>query len=275
MRDDNEKCRYRRMPDPGEVMTMNFEINLADQRVSDADREQRLASPGFGQVFTEHMITMRVDAENGWHDAQLKPYGPLSLDPATAVLHYAQELFEGLKAYRQDRRLDRDVPAPRQRGPLQHPRARGWRCRRCPRRRSSSARTPRRHRPRLGADPGGHSLYLRPFMIATQRRPGVNAPSSAYLFCVIASPAAPTSPVAIKPVSVWLSEDYTRAAPGGTGAAKCGGNYAAAFVAQQQAVDRRLRPGRLARRRRAPLGRGDGRHEPVLRLRLRRRRRGS
>jgi len=82
----------------------------------------------------------------------------------------------------------------------------------------------------------GNSLYLRPFMIATQRGLGVNHPSASYLFCVIASPAGAYFG-ASKAVKVWLSEDYTRAAPGGTGAVKCGGNYAAAFAAQQQAVD--------------------------------------
>ena len=86
----------------------------------------------------------------------------------------------------------------------------------------------------------GHSLYLRPFMIATQRGLGVNSPSSAFTFIVIASPSGAYFTGGIKPVSVWLSEDYTRAAPGGTGAAKCGGNYAAAFVAQAQAVARGL-----------------------------------
>jgi len=83
----------------------------------------------------------------------------------------------------------------------------------------------------------GKSLYLRPFIIATQRGLGVNAPSSSYLLCVIASPAASYFGAG-KTVRVWLSEDYTRAAPGGTGAVKCGGNYAAAFVAQQQAVEK-------------------------------------
>jgi branched-chain amino acid aminotransferase len=83
----------------------------------------------------------------------------------------------------------------------------------------------------------GHSLYLRPFMIATQRGLGVNHPSSEYLFCVIASPAASYFSGGVKPVTVWLSEEFTRAAPGGTGAVKCGGNYAAAFTAQQQAVE--------------------------------------
>src|SRR5262249_43538656 len=84
----------------------------------------------------------------------------------------------------------------------------------------------------------GNSLYLRPFMIATQRGLGVNHPSSEYLFCVIASPAASYFASGVKPVTVWLSQEYTRAAPGGTGGGKTGGNYPAALVAQQQAVDR-------------------------------------
>jgi len=217
-------------------MTMKFEINLADQRVSDADREQRLASPGFGQVFTEHMITIEWDAENGWHNAQLRPYGPLSLDPATKVLHYGQELFEGLKAYRQP---DGSIVSFR-------PHANAARL---------NASCERMAMPPLPEDAfvealellvsadrdwvptqEGHSLYLRPFMIATEPGMGINAPSSTYLFCVIASPSATYFSGAIRPVSVWLSQDYTRAAMGGTGAAKCGGNYAAAFVAQQQAL---------------------------------------
>jgi branched-chain amino acid aminotransferase len=81
-----------------------------------------------------------------------------------------------------------------------------------------------------------HSLYLRPFMIATQRGLGVNRPSGSYLFAVIASPAGSYFRDGVHPVTVWLSEDYTRAAPGGTGEAKCGGNYAASFAGQQQAV---------------------------------------
>ena len=106
-------------------------------------------------------------------------------------------------------------------------------------------------------------------MIATQRGLGVNRPSQAYLYTVIASPAAAYFTGGIRPVSVWLSHEYTRAAPGGTGEAKCGGNYAAAFAGQLQAAAARLRPGGLAGRGGAPLGRGNGRDEPVLRLRLR------
>jgi branched-chain amino acid aminotransferase len=217
-------------------MTTDFAIHMADHRIDDADRERLLAEPGFGQVFTEHMITIAWDTERGWHDARLQPYGPLSLDPATKVFHYAQELFEGLKAYRQS---DDSIVAFR-------PHANAARFNR------SCARMAMPTLPEelfvrslellVTTDKDwvptreGHSLYLRPFIIATETGMGVNSPSSTYLFIVIASPSTAYFPGGVKPVSVWLSEDYTRAAQGGTGEAKCGGNYAAAFVAQAQAV---------------------------------------
>jgi branched-chain amino acid aminotransferase len=214
-----------------------FEIRPSSHPVSEAERDAILKSPAFGQVFTDHMVTIRWSQAKGWYDARLEPYGPFMLDPATSVFHYAQEFFEGLKAYRQDN------------GSIAmfRPDANAARF-------NSSAR--RMAMPELPEDtfiralellvtqdrewvpPGeGNSLYLRPFMIATQRGLGVNHPSSEYLFCVIASPAGPYFASGVQPVTVWLSQEYTRAAPGGTGAVKCGGNYAAAFNAQQQAVD--------------------------------------
>src|SRR5246500_4454277 len=81
---------------------LSFEIRLSQSRVTNAERERILQAPGFGQVFTDHMVTVRWTRERGWHDAQLEPYGPFTLDPATAVFHYAQEFFEGLKAYHAD-----------------------------------------------------------------------------------------------------------------------------------------------------------------------------
>jgi len=217
---------------------IDFEIHPSQTRVPAAERERILAAPGFGQVFTDHMITLRWSAGRGWHDGKLEPYGPFALDPATAVFHYAQELFEGLKAYRQS---SGSVA-------MFRPQANAARF-------NSGAR--RMAMPELPEETflralellvamdrewipagEGNSLYLRPFMIATQRGLGVNHPSGEYLFCVIASPAASYFGPNATTVKVWLSEDYTRAAPGGTGAVKCGGNYAAAFVAQQQAVDK-------------------------------------
>jgi branched-chain amino acid aminotransferase len=217
---------------------IDFDIRPSGHPVPDAEREAMLRSPGFGQIFTDHMITLRWSAERGWHDGRLEPYGPFTLDPATAVLHYSQEFFEGLKAYRQDN------------GSITmfRPDANAARFNR------SAVRMAMPELPEetfvralellVGQDRDwvpageGNSLYLRPFMIATQRGLGVNHPSNEYLFCVIASPAASYFSGGVKPVTVWLSQDYTRAAPGGTGGVKTGGNYAAAFVAQQQAIDR-------------------------------------
>jgi branched-chain amino acid aminotransferase len=217
-------------------MSTDFAIQLTETRVEDAERERLLEDPGFGQLFTEHMITIAWDTEHGWHDAQLKPYGPLSLDPATKVFHYAQELFEGLKAYRQP---DGSIVTFR-------PHANAARFNRSCERMAMPplpeelfvrslellVTTDRDWVPTKA----GHSLYLRPFIIATETGMGVNSPSSKYLFIVIASPSTAYFSGGVKPVSVWLSEDYTRAAQGGTGFAKCGGNYAAAFLAQSQAV---------------------------------------
>jgi branched-chain amino acid aminotransferase len=220
---------------------IDFDIRPSAHPVPAAEREAMLKAPGFGQLFTDHMITLRWSAGSGWHDGRLEPYGPFTLDPATSVFHYSQEFFEGLKAYRQDN------------GSITmfRPDANAARFNR------SAIRMAMPELPeetfvralellvsqdRDWVPAGeGNSLYLRPFMIATQRGLGVNHPSNEYLFCVIASPAASYfsgGANGVRPVTVWLSQDYTRAAPGGTGGVKTGGNYAAAFVAQQQAVER-------------------------------------
>jgi branched-chain amino acid aminotransferase len=217
---------------------ISFDVHASESRVPDAVRNSMLESPGFGQVFTDHMITLRWTAEEGWHDGKLEPYGPLVLDPATAVLHYSQEIFEGLKAYRQDP------------GPIVafRPYANAARFRR------SAARMAM---PELPDDAFVHalellvshdkdwvpsnaeqSLYLRPFMIATTVALGVGRPASSYIFLVIASPSGSVfAGSGLRAVSVWLAEGYTRAAPGGTGEAKTGGNYAASFLGQQQAIE--------------------------------------
>jgi branched-chain amino acid aminotransferase len=212
-----------------------FGIHPSGRLLAAADRVQMMAAPGFGSVFTEHMVTIRWSQERGWHDGRLEPYGPIVLDPASSVLHYGQEIFEGLKAYRQ---ADGSIAAFR-------PEANAARFNR------SAARLGMPSLPEAAfvraiellvsqdrdwvPSAEGHSMYLRPFMIATQRGLGVSRPSSEYLFTVIASPVAGYFG-GEQPVSVWLSQDLTRAAPGGTGEAKCGGNYAAAFAGQQQAV---------------------------------------
>src|SRR5437868_1931121 len=216
---------------------LSFDVQLSDHARTAAERERLMENPAFGQVFTDHMITIDYTEGIGWHDAKLAPYAPLVLDPATAVFHYAQELFEGLKAYRQDG--DAIVAF--------RPQANAARMNASCLRMSMPVlpeetfvealellvRADREWVPTTE----GHSLYLRALMIATSVGLGVNYPSKSYKFLVIASPAGSYFAGGIKPVKVWLSTEYTRAAPGGTGAAKCGGNYAASFLAQRQAVE--------------------------------------
>jgi len=216
---------------------ITFDVRPSDHRASDEVRASLLTSPGFGQVFTDHMVTLRWTEGRGWHDGAVEPYGPLTLEPSTAVFHYSQEIFEGLKAYRQEA------------GPIVafRPYANAARFRR------SSARMAMPELPEeafvqaiellvaldkewVPARPE-ESLYLRPFMIATTPTLGVGRPADRYLFVLIASPVGGIFSGAMRAVRVWLGEGFTRAAPGGTGEAKTGGNYAAAFVAQQQAVD--------------------------------------
>ncbi|MFG1700350.1 branched-chain amino acid aminotransferase [Nonomuraea sp. NPDC049309] len=216
---------------------LSFDVQLSDHARTAAEREQVLANPGFGQIFTDHMVSIDYTEGQGWHDARLTPYGPLTLDPATAVFHYAQELFEGLKAYRQ---ANGSIV-------MFRPYANARRFNRSAQRMAMPELPEETFVESLELlvdtdkewvpTTEGHSLYLRPFMIATQVGLGVNWPSKTYRYMVIASPAASYFTGGVKPVSVWLSTEYTRAAPGGTGFAKCGGNYAAAFVAQRQAVE--------------------------------------
>jgi len=199
-----------------------------------ATREQLLADPGFGKVFTDHMVTIEWDEEKGWHDAQVGPLAPLPLHPAAAVLHYAQEIFEGLKAYRL---ADGHMA-------LFRPEANAGRFN-ASARRLAMPELPEdlfveACRQLVGVDAAwfppveGGSLYLRPFMIATEAFLGVR-PAKSYKFIVIASAAGNYFKSGAPAVSIWVSQ-YTRAAPGGTGEAKCGGNYAASLVPQGEAM---------------------------------------
>jgi branched-chain amino acid aminotransferase len=214
-----------------------FDVRLTDTPRSDAERAAALASPRFGTVFTDHMARVTWTAEGGWADRRVERYGPLQLDPATAVLHYAQEIFEGMKAYRH---ADGSVWTFR-------PEANAARF-------ATSAR--RLALPELAeADFLGAiealvrtdeawvpsapdtSLYLRPFMYASETFLGVR-PSAEAEFITIASPVGPYFAQGVHPVSIWVSRDFNRAGPGGTGAAKCGGNYAASLLPQQEAFAR-------------------------------------
>ncbi|GAA1307921.1 branched-chain amino acid aminotransferase [Pseudonocardia xinjiangensis] len=218
-------------------MSSQFTRTLNPAPVSTAQRDKILVDPGFGRYFTDHMVTIRWNADEGWHDPSVVPYGPLMLDPASMVLHYGQEIFEGLKAYQQP---DGSVASFR-------PEVNAARFR------SSAVRLAMPPLPdemflaslsellavdRAWVPPAGgeECLYLRPFMIATEVGLGVR-PATEYLYALIASPAGAYFPGGVKPVGVWLCTDYTRAAVGGTGTAKCGGNYSASLLPQAQATE--------------------------------------
>ena len=210
-----------------------FEAN--PNPVDIAERTARLVDPGFGRVFTDHMVTIRYSDAKGWHDAKVGPRAPLTLDPATAVLHYAQEIFEGLKAYR----LADGTMA------LFRPEQNARRFQRSAKRLAMPELPEEmflqacRQLVQVDKDwfppVDGGSIYLRPFMIASEVFLGVK-PSAEYLFMVIASSAGNYFKSGAPAISIWVSEQYTRAARGGTGAAKCGGNYAASLVAQSEAI---------------------------------------
>lgn len=207
-----------------------------DRHPSPTPPEQRarlLDNPGFGRVFTDHMATIRWTEEKGWHNAKVTARAPFSLDPACAVLHYAQEIFEGLKAYRtQDGAITLFRPeenarrfnqsAERMAMPL------------LPEAMFLDSIEALVDMDRDWIPDGEGSLYLRPFMFASEAFLGVR-PAAEYIYCVIASPVGPYFKGGAKPVTVWATSDYARAAAGGTGAAKCGGNYAASLLAQAEA----------------------------------------
>jgi len=215
---------------------LNFDIQPTATATADADRTAKLANPGFGRVFTDHMAVVRYNPTDGWHGARVEARDNFALHPATAVLHYAQEIFEGLKAYKRE---DGGVN-------LFRPDANARRFR------DSADRMAMAPLPdavfieaieqlvKIDRDwiPGGEgSLYLRPFMIANEVFLGVK-PSAEYIFAVIASPVGSYFKGGPAPVSIWVSENYTRAAIGGTGGVKCGGNYAASLRAQAEAIER-------------------------------------
>jgi branched-chain amino acid aminotransferase len=189
---------------------------------------------GFGRIFTDHMFLMDGTADRGWHNPRIVPYGPLSLDPATAVLHYAQEIFEGLKAYR----------SPSNKVLLFRPDMNAARLNRSVVRLCmppvdeslfleavtslvSIERDWVPHAP-------GTSLYIRPTMIATEPFLGVR-PSQTYCFFIILSPVGAYYAEGFNPVKILVEDRYVRAVKGGMGAAKTGGNYAASLAAGEEA----------------------------------------
>ena len=202
---------------------------------SPQDRDRALADPGFGKVFSDHMVSIDWTEGEGWHDARVAPREPISLDPACAVLHYAQEIFEGMKAYARE---DGGIALFR---PEQNARRFNASARRMAMPELPEELFIEAVRQQVRADRDwfppveGGSLYLRPFMFASEAFLGVR-PAKRYKFLVIASPAGSYFKAGVPAVSIWVSRNYTRAAPGGTGDAKTGGNYAASLVPQAEAI---------------------------------------
>lgn len=211
-------------------------LNIRIERTPAPKTKPDYSKLGFGRYFTDHMFLMDYSTEKGWHDARIVPYGPLQLDPSAMVFHYAQELFEGLKAYmradggiqlfRPDKNIERMentcdrlcVPRIPEEDVLQAIKAvvsvdRDW--------------VPKSE---------GTSLYIRPFIIATDPHLGVH-PSHTYLFAIILSPVGSYYAAGINPVKIYVEREYVRCVKGGTGRAKAGGNYAASLIGQQRAED--------------------------------------
>ncbi|GAB6857393.1 branched-chain amino acid aminotransferase [Microbacterium xylanilyticum] len=218
-------------PSPAGLM---WRVTRNEEARSDAEREAILENPGFGQHFTDHMVDLCWSEKGGWHRPRVSPYGPIELDPAAAVLHYSQEIFEGLKAYRHADGSIWTFRPDRNAARLQR----------------SARRLALPELPtelfieslkQLIAVDGAwvpsnpeESLYLRPFMFAKEAFLGVRA-AKKVAYYLIASPAGAYFPGGVQPVNIWLSRDYARAGHGGTGAAKTGGNYASSLLPQEEA----------------------------------------
>ncbi|PRY61318.1 branched-chain amino acid aminotransferase [Knoellia remsis] len=220
------------------MSALSFTVQRRQDPASDERRAEILANPGFGVHFTDHMVTATWTKDGGWADGRVSAYGPIQLMPSAAVLHYAQEIFEGMKAYRH---ADGSVWTFR-------PEANAARMQRSARRLAL---------PELGeedfvaslkalvevdqawvpeADGSEASLYLRPFMYASEAFLGVR-PANVVTYSVIASPAGPYFSGGLKPVTLWISQHYARAGVGGTGSAKCGGNYASSLAGQLEGIE--------------------------------------
>ena len=213
---------------------MKINLNPNPNPLPDAERDEKIAAGGFGKYYTDNMVTIDWSEADGWSDANLNAYGPITLDPATAVFHYGQEIFEGMKAYSQP---DGSIS-------LFRPDANAMRFARSAARLAlpelsveefietitTLVKQDRKWVPKKV----GESLYIRPFMFATEVGLGVR-PSNMAKYVLIATPAGAYFNAA-NAVTVWISTEYVRAAIGGTGEAKCGGNYAASLVAQKQAA---------------------------------------
>lgn len=212
----------------------NFEIRPVQSRVSDEERASRMKSLGFGRTFSEHMVIIDYVEGEGWKRGVIQPFCPLQLSAATSVLHYGQAIFEGLKAYSQPGGAVKTF----------RPEMNAERFNASARRLAMPELLPgvfvESIDELLRLDAAwlpknvGESIYLRPLMIAMDDALGAR-PSQSYRYLLMASPSGSYFPRGIKPVNVLVCEDFVRAAPGGTGAVKCAGNYAAGMIAQRKA----------------------------------------
>ncbi len=216
-------------------MDPRFRFEPTAVPMPEATRREILAAPGFGKAFTDYMLVMRHTAQTGWAEGVVRARAPFQIDPACAVLHYAQEIFEGMKAYR----------TPDGGAALFRSGANARRFADSAERMAMPQVPEELFRSAVCAlveverdwlpDIGQGSLYLRPFMFASEAFLGVR-PAAEYLFVIIASPAGAYFKREAAGLSLWVSDSYIRAAPGGTGAAKCGGNYAGGLAAQAEAA---------------------------------------
>lgn len=213
---------------------------MADIKITLAETRKPLPDPDtlvFGKTFTDHMFLMNYDAGQGWHDPRIVPYGPLSLEPSCMVFHYAQELFEGMKAYR----------TPEGKVQLFRPMENALRFNSSCERMCVPAIDPDFFVDAVKAlvkvdqawvpNKKGASLYIRPFVFATDPSLGVHA-SHSYLFVIILCPVGSYYAEGINPVKIYVEDADVRAVRGGTGYTKCGGNYAASLRAGERAEEK-------------------------------------
>jgi branched-chain amino acid aminotransferase len=224
---------------PTETSGLLWNVSRNEAAREAAERAEILANPGFGNYFTDHMVDICWSAKGGWHRPRVSPYGPIQLEPSAAVFHYAQEIFEGLKAYRHQ---DGSIWSFR-------PEANAARMQRSAYRLALPELPVEHFLDSLkqliavdgdwvpeAANAAETSLYLRPFMFAKEAFLGVR-PANKVAYYLIASPAGAYFPSGVAPVSIWLSDRWSRAGKGGTGAAKTGGNYASSLLPQAEAAE--------------------------------------
>lgn len=213
-------------------MSNRFSVELTKNPKQKPDPD----SLRFGTVFTDHMFVMDYEPENGWHDGKIVPYGPLALDPATVVFHYGQEMFEGLKAYK-----TKEGKVQLFRPDMNAKRTNNTNKRMCiPQIDEQMYIDAIKELVAVDKDwipqKPDTALYIRPFIIGTDKFLGVAA-SNTYKFIIILSPVGPYYESGLAPTRIYVENEFVRSAPGGTGYAKIGGNYAAAMIAEQKAHD--------------------------------------